>query len=142
MITITFTDTELQALHAALRDKINGLTSDHPFVKQYRHILEDADVKIKIAMNTVFGASRFDEAMHSTMMKKLPDLTTAIDVAYRTTIDLVRESNSPVEFVCCAFNCGDCEECKTCETVRTLQEWEQRYESWKENAYATDKNKR
>lgn len=140
MITITFTDTELQALHAALRDKINDLTSDHPFVKQYRHILEDADLKIKFAMNTVFGALRFDEAMHSTMMKKVPDLNTAIDVAYRTTIELAQKT--PVEFVCGTFDCGECNECKTCETVRTAEEWERRYEAWKENVYGTDKNKR
>lgn len=57
MNTITFTDTELQAIHAALRDKINDLTSDHPFVTQYKHMLEGADAKIKIAMNTVFGIS-------------------------------------------------------------------------------------
>lgn len=142
MITITFTDTELQALHAALRDKINGLKSDHPFVKQYRQMLEGADLKIKIAMNTVFGASRFDEAMHSTMMKKVPDLTTAIDVAYRTTIDLARETNSPVEFVCGTFDCGECKECKTCDTVRKAEEWEWRYRDWKENAHGTNKNKR
>lgn len=142
MITITFTDTELQVIHAAMRDKINSLNSNHPFVTQYKHMLEGADAKIKIAMNTVFGAYRFDEAMHSTMMKKLPDLTTAIDVAYRTTIDLARESNSPVEFVCGTFDCGECKECKTCDTVRTAQKWEQRYRKWKENTHVTNKNKR
>nr|DAG51390.1 MAG TPA: TRYPAREDOXIN II, electron transport [Caudoviricetes sp.] len=105
-------------------------------------MLEGVDTKIKIAMNTVFGASRFDEAMHSTMMKKVPDLTTAIDVAYRMTIDLARESNSPVEFVCGTFDCGECKECKTCDTVRKAEEWECRYRDWKESTYATDKNKR
>lgn len=57
MTTITFTDNELQALHAALRDKISNLKSDHPFVNQYRHMLEGADLKIKAAMNIAFGIS-------------------------------------------------------------------------------------
>ena len=139
-ISVAFSIYELQALHAALRDKISNLKADHLFVKQYRHMLEGADLKIKLAANTVFGASRFDEAMHSTMMKKNPDLNTAIDVAYRTTIELAQKA--PVEFVCGPFDCGECRERMTCDTTRTAQEWEQRYETWKESTHATDKNKR
>lgn len=67
-ISVTFSINELQALHAALRDKISNLKSDHPFVEQYRHMLEGADLKIKIAMNTVFGAltERFEEVLNPT----------------------------------------------------------------------------
>lgn len=74
-------------------------------------------------------------------LMKQPDLTTAIDVAYRTTIDLAREDNSPKEFVCGWFNCGDCNECKTCDTVRKVEEWEQRYQDWKESTHGADENK-
>jgi hypothetical protein len=136
-ISVAFSINELQALHAALRDKISNLKSDHPFVKQYRHMLEGADLKIKLAANTVFG---INEVLHPTMKKK-PNLNTAIDVAYRTTIDLARETNSPVEFVCGTFNCGECRECNTCDTVRKAEEWECRYRDWKESNHA-DKNKR
>lgn len=59
----------------------------------------------------------------------------AIDCAYRTTIDLARES--PVEFVCGLFNCGECDECKTCTTVRRVEEWECRYNTWKERVNET-----
>lgn len=67
-ISVAFNITELQALHAALRDKISNLKSDHPFVEQYRHMLEGADLKIKLAANTVFGAlsERFDEVLNPT----------------------------------------------------------------------------
>lgn len=138
-ISVAFNINELQALHAALRDKISNLKSDHPFVKQYRHMLEGADLKIKLAANTVFG---INEVPHSALMKKKPDLNAAIDVAYRTTIDLARETNRPVEFVCVTFNCGECKECKTCDTVRKAEEWECRYRDWKESTYGADKNKR
>lgn len=166
-IAVTFTLDELQAIHAALLDKINNLNGLHPFVKQYRHTLECADVKIKLAANAVFGVScvsgessehteRKDEVEYmrnllsaANAMKKnqhlhtpvVAKIVTAIDVAYRTTIDLARETNSPIEFVCGTFNCGDCEECKTCETVRPASEWEQRYNAWKESVHGTDKNK-
>lgn len=140
-ISVAFAIDELQALHAALRDKISNLKSDHPFVKQYRQMLERVDLRIKLAMNSVFGAltERFDEVLQPT--KKKPDLNAAIDVAYRTTIDLARETNSPTEFVCGTFNCGDCRECKTCDTVRKVEEWEYRYKCWKESNHA-DENKR
>lgn len=69
-------------------------------------------------------------------------LATAIDAAYLTTIDLAREGNNPIEFVCGTFNCGECKECKTCETVRPASEWEQRYNMWKESVHGTDENKR
>lgn len=137
-ISVAFSIDELRALHAALRDKISNLKADHPFVKQYRHMLEGADLKIKLAANTVFG---INEVPHGALMKKKPNLNTAIDVAYRTTIDLARESNSPVEFVCGTFNCGECKECKTCDTVRKAEEWEWRYRDWKESTYGADKNK-
>lgn len=138
-ISVAFNINELQALHAALRDKISNLKSDHPFVEQYRHMLEGADLKIKLAMNAVFGAltERFDEVSHS-IMKKKPDLNTAIDVAYRTTIDLAQAA--PVDFVCDMFDCGECVECKTCEAIRTAKEWEQRYDAWKESNHV-DENK-
>lgn len=74
------------------------------------------------------------------MMKKLPDLTTAIDVAYRTTIELAQ--TAPVEFICGPFDCSECRECSTCETTRTVQEWEHRYETWKESTRGINKNKR
>lgn len=138
-ISVAFNINELQALHAALRDKISNLKADHPFVKQYRHMLEGADLKIKLAMNSVFG---INEVPHDALMKKKPNLNTAIDVAYRTTIDLARETNSPVEFVCGTFSCGECKECKTCDTVRKAEEWEWRYRDWKESTYGADKNKR
>lgn len=142
-ISVAFNINELQALHAALRDKISNLKSDHPFVKQYRQMLEDADLKIKLATNTVFGAltERFDEVLKDKTDVYTTPLTTAIDSAYRTTIDLARETNSPVEFVCGTFNCGDCRECKTCDTVRKAEEWEYRYKCWKESNHA-DENKR
>lgn len=57
MTTITFTDNELPMIHAALLDKISNLKADHPFVKQYRNMLKSADLKIKAAMNIVFGIS-------------------------------------------------------------------------------------
>ena len=135
-ISVAFSINELQALHAALRDKISNLKSDHPFVEQYRHMLEGADLKIKLAKNTVFGAltERFDEVLYPTIMKKKPDLNTAIDVAYRTTIDLAHES--PVEFVCGTFDCGECVEYKTCRTIRTAKDWELRYRCWKESNHA------
>lgn len=140
-ISVAFSIDELQALHVALRDKMSNLKDDHPSVKKYRHMLEGADLKIKLAANTVFGAltERFDEVLQPT--KKKPDLNAAIDVAYRTTIDLARETNSPTEFVCGTFNCGDCRECKTCDTVRKVKEWEYRYKCWKESNHA-DENKR
>lgn len=65
------------------------------------------------------------------LMMNPPDLVKAIDVAYRTTIELAQDK--PVEFVCGTFNCGDCKECKTCKTVRTAEEWEQRYRDWKDS---------
>lgn len=68
------------------------------------------------------------------LMKNSPTLTEAIDCAYRTTIELARE-REPIEFACGAFNCGECEECKTCDTVRTVEEWERRYQGWKEKCY-------
>lgn len=119
-ISVAFSINELQAIHAALRDKISNLKADHPFVKLYRQMLEGADLKIKLAANTVFG---INEVPHSTMKKK-PNLNTAIDVAYRTTIELAQDK--PVEFVCGTFNCGECKECETCDTVRNADEWERR----------------
>lgn len=58
MNNIELSDNELQAVHAALRDKISALNGVHPFVKQYRHILEGVDLKVKIAMNVAFGISK------------------------------------------------------------------------------------
>ena len=55
------------------------------------------------------------------LMMNPPDLVKAIDVAYRTTIELAQDG--PVEFVCGTFNCGECKECKTCDTVRKAEEW-------------------
>lgn len=138
-ISVAFNINELQALHAALRDKISNLKSDHPLVKQYRQMLERVDLRIKLAMTSVFGAltERFDEVLQPT--KKKPDLNAAIDVAYRTTIELAQAG--PVDFVCGTFNCGDCRECKTCDTVRKVEEWEYRYKCWKESNHV-DENKR
>ena len=65
------------------------------------------------------------------LMMNPPDLVKAIDVAYRTTIELAQAG--PVEFVCGTFNCGDCKECETCDTVRKAEEWEWRYRDWKES---------
>lgn len=71
------------------------------------------------------------------LMTNPPTLNEAIDCAYRTTIDLAREINSPIEFVCGLFNCGECDECKTCSTVRRVEEWECRYNTWKERVNET-----
>lgn len=127
-ISVAFSINELQALHAALRDKINNLKSDHSFVNQYRQMLEGADWKIKLAANTVFG---INEVPHGALMKKKPKLNTAIDVAYRTTIELAQAG--PVEFVCGTFNCGECNECKTCDTIMNAEELEWRYQNWKDS---------
>lgn len=71
-ISVAFNINELQALHAALRDKISKLKPNHPFVEKYQQMLEGADLKIKLAMNTVFGAltERFDEVLNPTMNKE------------------------------------------------------------------------
>ena len=75
-------------------------------------------------------------------MNNLFDLISAIDLAYRMTIDLARDKNGPIEFVCSGmFNCGECNECKTCDTVRKAEEWECRYQDWKESTHGADKNK-
>lgn len=141
-VSVAFSIDELQALHVALRDKMRNLKDDHQSVKTYRHMLEGTDRKIRLAANTVFGAltERFDEVLKDDSGYITP-LNVAIDVAYRTTIDLARETNSPTEFVCGTFNCGDCRECKTCDTVRKAEEWEYRYKCWKESNHA-DENKR
>lgn len=143
-ISVAFNADELQAIHAALRDKISNLKANHLFVKQYRQMLESIDWRIKLAANTVFGAltERFDELLKDKTDVYIIPLNTAIDSAYRTTIDLAHETNSPVEFVCGTFDCGECKECKTCDTVRNAEEWEWRYRDWKENTHGTNKNKR
>lgn len=53
MNSIELSDNELQAVHAALRDKISALNGVHPFVKYYRHMLESVDLKIMVAFSTI-----------------------------------------------------------------------------------------
>lgn len=56
-ISVAFNSDELQAIRAALRDKISNLKANHLFVKQYLQMLESIDCRIKLAANTVFGVS-------------------------------------------------------------------------------------
>lgn len=86
--------------------------------------------------NTNLHAAKVNKKDNHIKTMPVAKVSHPIKIAYLTTIDLARESNSPIEFVCGSFNCGDCEECKTCETVRTAEEWEQRYRMWKESVNA------
>ena len=61
MISLELSNNELQAVHAVLRDKISALNGVYPFVKQYLHMLEGVDLKVKTAMNIAFGIT---EEMH------------------------------------------------------------------------------